>query len=213
LLFNLNVMFTVKTAEIRWFFKGNLPWDALKWFEKACSNFTSENERTDTYLVLPDTHDVGIKVRQGRVEIKKLIREPGKFIINKILTGKKEIWGKWSFPIQNPGNLPLTFLLEPSQWISVVKTRKLSRFAVEQNSLKPINGSDPYPGNGVHLELTELELFGVSWWTLGAESYGNENLIEANLDLLLKAFFDTCPVENFDVTSSMGYPAWLARNV
>ena len=67
------------SMELRWFVQGGLHDDLSRWFENsrlvpnAVGEFTpSIDERDDTYLGLPYTAALGIKLRKGeRIEIKE----------------------------------------------------------------------------------------------------------------------------------------------
>ena len=204
-------MFTVITSEIRWFLEGTLPGEVATWFGKLGKKLINETERTDTYLVLPDTNKVGIKVREGRVEIKKMIDLPDEIRINENIAGQSEIWQKWSFATRQSGNLPLSFILEPSQWINIRKSRSLYRFAIEAGELKPHKASTPIPENGAHIELAEISIKGNPWWSLGVEAFGNHKQLKENLGLISNQVINNFDHDHFAMQTSKSYPEWLTR--
>ena len=59
------------TAEIRWFLRGTLPAEVSRWFEGVCGNATRYPPRVDLYLALPETDTVGVKLREGLLEVKR----------------------------------------------------------------------------------------------------------------------------------------------
>ncbi|MCB0807372.1 MAG: hypothetical protein KDC05_16385 [Bacteroidales bacterium] len=204
-------MFTVITSEIRWFIPGNVPEMVAAWFDAQGGNMISEPDRTDTYLVLPKTNNVGIKVRQGRVEIKKLIRNFGETKISTNLSGYREMWQKWSFDVDPAGNLPLSFNLGTSQWSGISKKRKLFRFAIEINKLIPLQSESPFPENGAHIELAEISINSNNWWTFGVEAFGHENQLENHLQLMLDQGIKHPEFDVFLKKTSMSYPGWLSK--
>ena len=62
-------MFTITSAEIRWFIKGQIPSSVFDWFNGLNENYVNQPERTDYYLVLKSDDALGIKLREGKVEI------------------------------------------------------------------------------------------------------------------------------------------------
>ena len=206
-------MFTVITSEIRWFLEGKLPVEVERWFGDLGKQVITEPDRTDTYLILPETREAGIKVRQGRVEIKKLLGEKGIIETGKNVGGKNERWQKWSFDVEQSGKLPVSFMLKSLNWIAVKKKRKLHRFEVKGDRLHPLEANDSFPANGAHIELAHVTLANNPWWTLGLEAFGNESNIETNLKLLAETLLSNCPFGYFKEGQSVSYPEWLADNI
>ncbi|MCB0824286.1 MAG: hypothetical protein KDC09_16435, partial [Bacteroidales bacterium] len=65
-------MYVVTTAEIRWFYKGEIPADFLKWFGGFNGLFEEQAVRTDLYLKMNENTNYGIKLREGKFEVKKI---------------------------------------------------------------------------------------------------------------------------------------------
>jgi len=59
----------LKSTEIRWFFEGKIPIRVTKILKEARLDI-SEN-RIDHYLLVPGCENIGIKIRNSRLEIKR----------------------------------------------------------------------------------------------------------------------------------------------
>jgi len=115
-------MFTVTTAEIRWFVKGDIPKTVHSWFKKHTGIYEEQPERTDVYLDIKDSGNLGIKFREGRFEVKQLINELDILTLPPQVTGKAELWKKWSF---NSAESELPHAdIKKGEWIEVTKTRQ-----------------------------------------------------------------------------------------
>ena len=55
-----------------------------------------ERERNDDYLLLPGCDTVGVKQRQGKLEVKALVAGPSPFSLGAVV-GRLDQWVKWSF--------------------------------------------------------------------------------------------------------------------
>lgn len=58
------------TAEVRWFHRGKVPLDVMAWFLRLHGEPEEPGHRVDYYLRLSDADALGIKLRDGRIEIK-----------------------------------------------------------------------------------------------------------------------------------------------
>ena len=64
-------MHTLVFREMRWFLTGPVSSEAWTWFDGLPGkNVKRAYPRQDIYLVIPDREDLGLKVREGRLEIK-----------------------------------------------------------------------------------------------------------------------------------------------
>ncbi|TFG71830.1 MAG: hypothetical protein E4H27_03810, partial [Anaerolineales bacterium] len=60
-----------KSIETRWFFQGTVQPEVVRWFTTPLA--LAQPPRIDTYLYSPGTHDLGVKLREGRIEIKQRV--------------------------------------------------------------------------------------------------------------------------------------------
>src|SRR5438105_13694071 len=83
-------MFT--TAEVRWFFEGPIPDEIKQWF---CSGLAlNAAPREDHYLLFPAPLGLGLKLREGRLEIKYLVESVGIHTFMADVIGTVQVWNK-----------------------------------------------------------------------------------------------------------------------
>ena len=220
------------SAELRWFLPEQSPWDRLlHWFTlqghlpineegqydpgAATGPFVKlERERIDEYLLLPQCDTVGVKQRQGKLEVKALIASPRSFSLGGVV-GRVDQWVKWSF---DPSEAIATqFEIELDQsgpWRRVVKKRYAQKISLD--SFSPIVvPPDQYPETGCNIELTLIDVKASvgTWLTFGFETFGPSGRVMALLDQAVQHFFAVHgpPPVSLDGSDSLSYPAWLAK--
>jgi hypothetical protein len=192
----------VRTLEIRWFFAEDQP--GLK---SPFDGFTPEQfaleSRTDRYLLVPGREDLGIKVRQGRLEVKYRIGRPEGFKAAPGIRGRVECWEKLGFELAPggvPGALPENF---GASWVELHKQRWAASVRLEDGRL---NYTPPWKRSpdSVLVEYTKISLEGGARYTFGLEwpDGGSSDLAQA----LLKEWVLPHGLRQRD---SMGYPAFL----
>jgi hypothetical protein len=195
------------TVEVRWFYRGNVPPAVTAWFERGRRRPEAPLGRTDHYLRLADGDALGIKLREGRIEVKQRCRQVGVISFGEWIAGRVEGWRKWSFLLAEAGDLK-RLAAPAAAWIAVQKRRRLYRYEVRGDrvvSLPP----GLYPVQGGHAELTDVRAAGQEWWTLGIEAFGEEATLEACFHMIAAHVLtgDGTPV--LDAKRSCGYPGWL----
>jgi hypothetical protein len=199
------------SAEARWFYGGTIPQQVLQWFREEQGILEEPADRVDHYLHLPDGDSLGIKLREGRLEIKQRHRKYGTVEFHKGAAGLVEHWRKWSFQLaQGSDRLPPAMISDPS-WIAVRKRRWLYRYRITRDrDVIPMETVE-YPEQGCDLELTSVKAEGRDWWTWGFEAFGEETALQGNLVLVAAQIFATHgPPIVLGVSHSHSYPAWLA---
>ncbi len=195
----------LKTREIRWFFAGETP--GLKSpFEGLSEDQFALESRTDRYLRVPGREDLGIKIRQGRLEVKYRTRTPEGFEAAPGVRGMLECWEKLGFELSPggvPGMLPENF---EASWVEVHKQRWVTsvRMAEDLWQYTPPwkRGTD-----SVQLEYTRVGLEGLSWDTFGLEwPYGQPP------DLAKAILREWALPHRLEEKDSMGYPAFLLQH-
>lgn len=85
------------TYELRWFSPGMIPESIETWFKQNCliDSMQLPEKREDVYLYSPKSDFLGIKIRQGRLEVKWRKAELGAVRFGDFVEGKVEKWGKW----------------------------------------------------------------------------------------------------------------------
>ena len=194
----------LKTLEIRWFFREDCH-SLRSGFGRLPSEQLTRESRTDNYLRLPGRDDLGIKIRQGRLEIKYRICGPRAVEATPGIRGVQEGWEKLGFeltPDGIPRNLPGDF---EAAWVKVAKQRLVTtvHLADGQWHFQPPQQSIP---GAVQVEYTRIRLEGMQWYTFGVEwPHGDPP------DLALAVVKEWGPPEGLKEGDSMGYPTFIRR--
>jgi hypothetical protein len=220
-----------RSAEIRWFLSGQSQTDQLlAWFKlpgqdpvvetkyyvlqpEAAPFVKQEPERHDEYLLMPDCATVGVKQRQGRLEIKALVAGPHPFARGEVV-GNVDQWVKWSFGPSNQIAKQLEGeFAQSGPWRTVDKNRYLQKYSFDSGSLVAVS-PDSRPDTGCNIELTVIDVKAnvQSWLTFGFEAFGPSGRVVALLDQAVEDFFAAHgqPPLPLDGRDSLSYPAWLA---
>jgi hypothetical protein len=204
---------TVISLELRWFFSDDA-FDVLeKWFVTALpgSQISAVDQRDDIYLFQPGVENCGIKLRDGRVEIKwrqwaRTYESRGR------IGGQAERWIKWKLDDltrSRDGNVaPLGFPDGP--WITVHKQRRQRKYEW-RNEFVPQSANDMLDV-GVAMEITRLAVRGRRYATALVESFaadepGQAALLDRAVENLLRDFPSSLAAREL----SYGYPCWLNR--
>jgi hypothetical protein len=211
------------TAEVRWFYKSELPETTLHRFKSGelPQDKGTIEQRKDIYLYLPGVDSMGIKLRgkdkrQGNdadlLEIKRRQLEAGIFNFITGVSGRVEHWSKWVFHGESSDpQLSTSLTAEDEAWVSVAKVRYRRRYKVTSTKSVLAVPLTEWPANGCNVELTELVApGGQAWWTLGLEAFGEaDDTIEESLRLSANHFFARTGLGMFEEKDSYGYPRWL----
>ena len=198
------------TLEVRWFYQGAMPPAVLEWFQSAVQGIVVQPTRVDYYLRLPDNHSLGIKLREGRIEIKQRSQQHGLVNFHDGVAGLVESWRKWSLEVAKTGT-GLEGNLEPaSAWILVQKDRLLGKYRLTAGGqIVPIPASEP-AGQGCEVELSNIQVGGEAWWTLALEASGQETTLQSSLLAGAGQLFRSRPPQIFSGLDSYSYPRWMA---
>jgi hypothetical protein len=221
-----------QSAEIRWFLPASADWEiSLKWFlgddssnashtpksisDKICNskNIKREELRTDEYLIMPHCTSVGVKQRQGKLEVKAQIGMSEKYL-NNSFSGEINCWSKWSLQPNNINLMALEKDLQDSgRWIKIHKTRYLLKLSLSENTIIEVSPED-WPEKGCQVELTQVRTDANSrnWISLGFEAFGGTfEKMEKNLKDSISFFFSkrNNPPMVLSSNNSMSYPLWL----
>jgi hypothetical protein len=199
------------SMEVRWFYQGTVPAEVAKWFQSGTGRAEAQAPRVDYYLDLQEMDGLGIKLREGKVEVKRRQRQHGLRRFREQAAGVVEHWRKWSFEL-SMGEGELSDSLRPvSSWVAVQKERQLRKYRVaEDERLVPVP-AEAYPERGCSVELSSLCVEGQDWWSLCFEAFGDESSLRQTLLLVVEEVL-TCEGVPFplDAEASYGYPRWLA---
>jgi hypothetical protein len=181
------------------------------WFNHGAGKVERWPAREDHYLRLQDTYALGIKLRQGRIEVKQRVRRPGVFRFHERVTGIVEHWRKWSLQVAEPDRAVSSISVPTSSWIPVRKERALRtyRLTIDRHVI-PVSSSEP-PRDGCELELTKIHIAEQDWWTLAFEAFGEESVLQEHLELVARHVFAADEPPSFNASQSRGYADWLGR--
>ena len=209
----------LRSAEVRWFISGALPGEVLSWF-KAGQSLDSAGVQVHEYLLFPDCQSVGVKLREGRLEIKAILAAPQPLNLEPGIQGRTEEWVKWSFESEGLQTIDPA-LHQAGCWLKVYKERFLRTFSADGGNLVEVIAR---PGPelrsplrmGCNIELTriEAEVNPRFWFSLGFEAFGPSDLATKILPEAVHLFFQGhggMPRISLGERDSLSYPAWLAK--
>ena len=204
-------MFAVTSAEIRWFIKGKIPLEVFDWFIGLNENYVNQAERTDYYLNPISDDSLGIKLREGRVEVKQRLNHIGNIAPGENVAGIAEKWQKWSFELKEADHIFSDSFIQ-NKWLPVNKTRILVNYGITEDNIVAKKEKVSYK-NGCLTELTSVLINKKEWWTLGLEAYGEENRLLDNLVLISHLILNDKVNIRFSSKDSLSYPSWLKRRM
>jgi hypothetical protein len=194
------------TMEVRWFYRGRIPAEVVAWYSRIGPSPEEQPGRMDHYLRLADNDSLGIKLREGRLEIKQRTGRPEVVDFHPRVSGVVERWRKWSFPLAENE----TALTGPeSTWVAVEKRRRLRRYRVTGDKQVQAAPGEAKLVGGCELELTRLKAVDQQWWSLCFEAFGDEANLEAYLRLSVQHVVRKTEPPALDIKDSRSYPAWL----
>lgn len=181
------------SLEIRWFYASKLPEAILDWFgqDELGGKLQPPEAREDVYLYSPGCEYLGIKLRQGRLEIKWRNAELGIVRLPEGIEGKLEKWGKWMCEDPSLESFRLEAVVGQSIWVSVKKVRTQRLY------------------DGCAIELTQLNVKGNDWWSLAFETEGAEDSKLEQLKNIARQAFQTYNGSQLQAQDSYAYPSWL----
>lgn len=194
---------SLKTREVRWFLPK--PWpDLVQWFEGLSVDAYSREVREDRYLLLPRQVALGVKVREGRLELKYRIGTPGRVWVAPGVPGRLEEWEKFSLQTEADGPCTIEGGVAAG-WLPVLKRRLVTLVTAGEDG-PSFHAPDQAGRAGVQLEYTELEIEGTPGTTIGLEwpSESGVRLPETFLGELLGKM-------GLQADDSMGYPEFLLK--
>lgn len=204
------------TVEVRWFYEGRVPPDVLTWFQGGGCGPEEPSCRVDHYFRLPDRDSLGIKLRQGRLEIKRRCHDWGVVRFHKSVAGRVEHWRKWSLELARAEE-DLAGLAAPSSaWIAVRKERRLRTYrlvsggagmdrAARVVAVDAESDADP----GCDWELTTVNVGDRTWWSVCFEAFGEESVLRETLVGVAGHVLGGGVPRAFDAAHSYGYARWL----
>lgn len=214
------------TLETRWFLDGTVEQRQLlkRWFETTVplpkhSGVKSpvwqarRDGQPDIYLLVPGSDDMGIKWREGLLQIKGRVASHGIHQFSERHQGTIERWTRWSY-----ANLPYAYrqLFQTDRetgliTVAVHKTRAQRLVRLDTVSGKPVEVDiETTVERSIALELTALEVAGKAYWSLAFEASPSDAAMDAQFIQTIEAFLNTLTEIRLIAMQSLSYPAWLA---
>jgi hypothetical protein len=211
--------------EVRWFFEGTADdhRDLKRWFETTDPVMKDRgvgtptwkgrlDDQPDVYLLIPGSQDMGIKWREGGLQIKGRVASLGTQQLARH-HGRVERWVKWSYTGVPEGYRRL-FAAEsdPSlQTRSVRKTRALRRLRLDtMTGVAREVDANTFVDRGLGCELTDLEVSGRAFCSLAFEAFPDDSAMHEAFAGTVSMFLEGLTME-LDAARSMSYPAWLGQ--
>lgn len=192
------------TLELRWFMEGDVPAAVTAWFDGLGRAPEAQPARTDLYL-RPTDASLNVKVREGRLEIKRRLEASGLLDVHADGSGCVERWRKWSFALATDA---ADFVDADAAWIPVRKARWLRLYDVADGR-SPVAVHGFYPERGCALELARVEAVDRNWWSLCFEAFAPTGPLTPLLQETARAVFTRGTPPRLDPAHSVGYPEWL----
>ena len=204
------------SAEIRWFVEGSPEPILEDWFRRS-DLLSIEEPRTDSDLLLPGCTTTGVKLREGRFEVKAQTSPPEPVQYENGISGVRASWVKWSSDVT--GAELLRSQSDEETWVQVEKTRLLRVFALESGVPDERIPGVFFDGPGCQLELAGLRVLFDSndwnraayWWSMCLEAFGDQREVRRTLDTMAAHPSLAVPSEVLPRDASMSYPEWLVR--
>lgn len=197
------------TAEIRWFRPGEVPASVADWFDRLTGNDQARRARVDLYVRASCCPDLGIKLRDGRLEMKQRIATGAIAGIGRS-AGVIERWRKVAFDAA-PGLAATEHPLGGLRFRHVAKDRWIGWLEPGERAPRtiPVDASHE---TACQVELATVRLDGTPWWTVGFEwACGDSDRSEA-LARLAGTVMDAAAAPRLEGRFCAGYPAWLMDN-
>jgi hypothetical protein len=195
----------IHSLEVRWILPGQLTAAAAGWFGR----FPAETRVVeDAYLLDPHLPGLSVKMRGGRaLEVKAYHGSPGLLELAGRARGRLESWQKWSFP-HGPAGQGSS---DRAGWGPVTKRRRISWFSQATGVGAPGLGEKPRCA----VELTEVDVRGEPWWTLGFEATGPVEALRGELDAAAALVFAQALPGRLElgIDDSKSYAQWLRQRL
>jgi hypothetical protein len=204
--------------EVRWFFEGGVDAHPIlrNWIEDGVASPSWQGRlggEPDVYVVIPQAFDMGIKWREGQLQIKGLESALGTQIFSGGHSGKVERWSKWSFDGNTVANEFNTWFKRSGSGPKIVEVFK-SR-CLRKVRINPFTGKlDEVDANqlidrGGGVEVTDLRVGAKAFSSVAFEAFSNDPAMHENFTGLVNRFLKNLQGISLSEANSLSYPAWL----
>lgn len=219
----------LSTLEVRWFFPGSVAETGPgveAWFRTRPIEGNGGRPapvawappppawRQDRYLLVPGHDDMGIKWREGRLEIKGRDAALGCTVFAPGIEGLPERWLKWAYADAAIERRFLgLFRGAASEGVVLVEKRRLQRYLRLDPALGPVEvGRDAPRQRGINLELAQIRVPRApneAHWSLAFEAFPGDPNMPEPFAQVVAGFLEGCPALPLSLARSMAYPRWL----
>ena len=210
------------SIETRWFFEGAAARhpDLRRWFETSAPFPRPPGigppewrgragGEPDVYLLLPGCADMGVKWREGTLQVKGRAEDLGARRFGERHEGRVQRWIKWTCA-EVPDSYRALFADGGRLGLATAAVHKTR--ALRMISLEPGSPREVEPGTvvdrGVGFEMTELELNRKNYCSIAFEAFPDDATTAAGFDAVVRAFAGEF-AGTLVVDASMAYPDWL----
>jgi hypothetical protein len=201
----------IKSAEVRWFLS-SVPDEITTFFNvEASSRFSFEEERIDYYLDMDAYPNLSYKLRSGKLEIKTLSENLGVYNFGPSVSGNVEKWIKWSSLLKSDLKTTNQVFDSGVSFFEMKKQRVMIKFALQDNGLlRKADKEESDLAAGCQVELTKIELSDRSLYSLGLESFGDDDLLVSTLLTTANKVFSEIK-STLSKKDSYSYPSLLSK--
>lgn len=193
-----------ESTEVRWFGQGALPLTVDVLAAKFPGRPAPRTEtRRDLYLVSDDPA-VGIKLRDGKLEIKSRRFADG---ASDRLPGSIEEWVKWSWDDAGKESVARD---TPAHWKPVEKERAQWKFSRDGAEIRVVSGTERV-GRGGAIELTEIKTPEGQFWTIAVEAFSHGGDARVDIGAAAAVLLGVLPEGTLTAEASRGYAEWLSH--
>jgi hypothetical protein len=215
----------LNSREVRWFVEGSVNEHEIvkKWFETTAPVSKVGDVgppvwkgrldgKPDVYLLVPETDDIGIKWREGELQIKGRVSSAGPAAFSGGHQGTVEHWTKWSY-----AELPTAYgeLFSNRQQaagpvvVNVQKTRALRKLRLDTMTGKAEEVSpETIVDRGLGFEFTDLVVLRKKYCSIAFEAFPNDSGMDAAFFAAVSTFLSDLTTIRLSA-NSYSYPAFL----
>ncbi|HJR68348.1 MAG TPA: hypothetical protein VJ802_18100 [Gemmatimonadaceae bacterium] len=210
-------------TEVRWFWKGELDHDLERWFRSAKELLgdaipdSDLDNRTDHYLVEPESSEYGLKLREEKLELKRMLDSSLFRAPRTGVTGIAQLWTKddWTYtriPTRESSDAVVQAFLGGSDAADIASVRKRRwqrKYVPRDDGTLERVGLREKLARACNVELTGLTFEG-PWWTIAFEAYG-DTTHPGTLANTVDWFFERFASPRPRLENSESYPQWISR--